>query len=174
MDKTSKLKLGLPSEADPIAPEDFNANFRALEAYVTSIAQICSATSPGALSLSTGWKTVSFGAMVKSGYAFALSGGGVKVGEPGFAKVDVHVHVTGLDPGDAVEVDVAKNGATFWQYTSIDAAGGYVTVDQASRIFPVAKNDIVSVKLHNGVASRGTLNREATHMTVQLFKDLNF
>ena len=164
MDKTSKLKLKMPNDNDLVTPEDFNVNAAALEAYVTSLTQVCSAYAPSALSMTTSWKTVQFGSIVKSGYAFGLSGGGVKLSEGGFVIVDAHLLITGL-----------AAGATFGQYTYTDSGdGGWITVDQTSRLVPVAKNDVITIKVATQSRSQGTIDQEVSWVNVHLYKDLNF
>lgn len=174
MDYTSKLGMKLPKDGDLVTPEDFNENFRKLDQYVTSLTQACSAISPAALNLSNQFKTVSFSTLVKTGYAFGLSGGGIRVTEPGFVKAHIHVYANSLPAGDSLEMDVAKNGATFWQYSSIDSDSTYVIADMTSRLIPVAANDIITMKLRNWQYNRGKIVPEATYMTVDLYKDLNF
>ena len=175
MDKTAKLGLNLPNESDLVNPEDFNASLRVIEEYVTSLTQVCSATTPGALATTKTWKTVSFGAIVKSGYAFSLSGGGVKLSEGGFAMCDVHVLVTGMATDDAIGVHIAKNGTTMWQYSSATATNGdWLTVDQTSKLIPVAKNDVLTVKIATRDTNQGALDRDASWLNVHLYKNLNF
>ena len=175
MDLTSKLVLKLPNDNDPVTPEDFNLNAAALEAYVTSLTQVCSTYAPSALALSTSWKTVPFGSLVKSGYAFALSGGGVRLSEGGFAMVDAHLLVTGLAAGDGCGVHIAKNGATFGQYTySNSGDGSWITVDQTSRLVPVAKNDVITIKVATQSKPQGAIDQDASWVNVHLYKDLNF
>lgn len=174
MQTTSKLRLRILQDADLIDEADFNYNAQRLEDYVTSLTQACSATSPAALSLTTALKTVSFGAKVQTGYAFGLSGGGVKVLEPGFVKAHVHVYAQGLAPGDQIGVDVAKNGATYWQYSAEGVVGDSAHVDLTSRLTPVAKNDIITLKIRNVNRNGGAIVPVHTYMTVDLYKDLNF
>jgi hypothetical protein len=175
MDKTSKLNLNMPNDNDLVTPEDFNVNAAALEAYVTTLTQVCSAYAPSALALAPAWKTVPFGSIVKSGYAFGLSGGGVKLSEGGFVIVDAHLLITGLAAGDGCGVHIAKNGSTFGQYTYTDTGdGGWITVDQTSRLVPVAKNDVITIKVATQSRSQGTIDQEVSWVNVHLYKDLNF
>lgn len=174
MQTTSKLKLNLPGDADKATPEDFNANFRALEGYVTSLTQVCSAHTPAALNLTQSLKQVSFGQIVKSGYVFSLSAGGVKVLESGFAMVDAHVNANNMLAADRFSMDIVKNGATFYQYAMELSYGWEATIDQTSKLFPVAANDILAVKVRNETAVRGAINAPATWMNVRFFKSLNF
>lgn len=175
MNATQKLKLNMPTEADDITPEDANANMLKIEEYVTALTQMCTAESPAALTLSTSHKTLSFGSLTKSGYVFSLSGGGVKVLESGFAVVDMHVLLHSMAPGDVCTADICKNGATFYQ-CELSAAeyGAGATVDQTSKLIPIAKNDIFTVKVRNDTSARGAVNAEASYMNVRFLKNLNF
>lgn len=173
---TSKLKLKLPQESDLVTPGDANSNFQTLENYVTTLTQSASAYAPSALNLTNSYKVVSFGSITKTGSALALSGGGIKVTESGFVKVQMHVYANSLPAGDSLEAFIAKNGTQISQseYTSIDSDSTYVIVDMISRLIPVAKNDIITMRVRNWTQTRGKIVPESTHMTVDLYKDLNF
>lgn len=175
MQTSTRLNLKLPGDADNATPEDFNANFRIIESYVTSLTQVCSAHTPAETALASTHKTVQFGGITKSGYVFALSGGGVKLSEAGFAMVDMHVLVHSMAPGDVCTADICKNGATMYQCV-LDVAeyGAGVTIDQSSRLLPVAKNDIFTIKVRNDTFARGYVNQNASYMNVRFFKSLNF
>ena len=173
MNETPKLKLKLPTDADLVTPDDYNGNFTKLEEYVTSLTQLCSADSPSAISLTTTLKQLSFSNIVKTGNVFSLSGGGVKVSEAGFVLVDAHINVYSILAADRISCDIVKNGATFYQYGMELSYGQEATIDMTSKLVPVAKNDILAVKVRNETASRGSLNANATYLNVRFFKDLN-
>ena len=174
MNKTSKLKLYLPTDADDATQEDFNANFRTLEAYVTSLAQIASADTPSAMDVTTSHKQLSFGKVVRNGPAFSLSGGGLKVASAGFAIVSINVNLHSLGSDNRVSADVCKNGATFYSYSTELSYGWEATIAQTTRLIPVAANDILTVKVWNDTESKGSLNAPASWMTAWFFKNLNF
>ena len=47
-------------------------------------------------------------------------------------------------------------------------------MDQTSRLIPVAKNDVLTVKIATRDANQGALDRDASWLNVHLYKDLNF
>ena len=104
----------------------------------------------------------------------ALSGGGIRIAEAGFAKVSVHIYANSLPAGDALEVDIRKNGTTFWQYSAEDSDSTYVVFDLVSRLIPVAANDVITMAVRNWQYVRGKIVPESTYMTVDLYKNLNF
>ena len=171
---TNRLGLKLPQDGDKVTQDDANDNFKKLETYVTTLTQAASAYAPSALNLTNQYKTVPFGSIVKTGHAFSLSGGGIRIAEAGFAKVSVHVYANSLPAGDALEVDIRKNGTTFWQYSAEDSDSTYVVFDLVSRLIPVAANDIITMAVRNWQYVRGKIVPESTYMTVDLYKNLNF
>lgn len=171
---TAKLKLKLPADADPASPAPFNSNFQTLENYVTSLAQIASADTPGALSLATSHKQVSFTKIVRNGPAFSLSGGGIKASQAGFLIVSINLNLYSLGSEDRVSADVCKNGATMYSYSTELSYGWEATIAQTTRLIPVAANDIITVKVRNDTEAKGSLNAPASWMTAWFYKNLNF
>lgn len=174
METTTRLGLKLPGDNDLVDPADFCGNDQMIERYITTLTQAASAYAPSALNLTNQYKTVPFGSIVKTGYAFSLSGGGIRIAEAGFAKVSVHIYANSLPAGDALEVDIRKNGTTFWQYSAEDSDSTYVVFDLVSRLIPVAANDIITMAVRNWQYVRGKIVPESTYMTVDLYKNLNF
>lgn len=173
METTSKLKLNLPTEADDVTQEDFNSNFVKLDDYVTSLVQACSAHTPAAMAVTRTHKQVSFGAITKNGPAFALSGGGAKVTAAGFVVVSINLNLYSLGSEDKVSADVCKNGSTFYQYSTELSYGWEATITQTTMVIPVAKNDVITVKVWNDTEDKGQLNAPASWMTLWYLKNLN-
>lgn len=176
MRETEKLKLSLSDESDGVGNtrDGNNANFEKIEEYTTGLTQICSAISPSALTLKTSHQKINFTQIVKSGYVFALSNGGVKVTEPGFVVADFHVHVRELKEKDSILCELTKNGSTMWTFENIDSVQTWVTTDIGSRLIPCAADDVFGIILKNSDANRGAIRQEACYLTLKFFKDLNF
>lgn len=175
MEYTKKLKLAVPGENELADQQrDNNTNFQIIEDYTTALTQVASGWNPSAFSLTTASRAISFQQITKTGFVFSLSSGSIKVSESGFVIVDAHVLVQNLVSGDGLNLDITKNGITSWMFSNVDAAQTWVTIDQTSKLIPVAKNDVLGIKLRNASANRGTLNIEASYINVRFFKDLNF
>lgn len=176
MQTTSKLKLKLPNESDQVLQSLAwgNDNLKAIEAYITALTQVCSADTPSEMNFSPTHKAVNFTNLTKSGYVFSLSGGGVKVSENGFVIVDVVMNAADLRAAQRFCCDVTKNGTTFYQYSCELSYGWEATLAMSSKLFPVAKNDIIGVNLWNDNATQGFLNVPASYMNVRFYKNLNF
>lgn len=174
MDTTSKLKQKMPNDNDLVTPADFNYNAKILDEYVTTLTQACSAYTPSAMNFSPTHQPVNFTAIVKSGQAFSLSGGGVKVSEAGFVMVDIVANAADLRAAQRFCCDITKNESTFYQYACELSYGWEATLAMSSMMFPVAKNDIIGLKLWNENATQGYLNCPASYMNVKLYKNLNF
>ena len=176
MQKTGKLGLALPDEsADVLASVAAYAdNFRRAEDYVTSLTQVCTASNPSSITLAPATRTVSFTSLVKSGYAFELSGGSVRVLEPGFVMADIHLHVRGLEPGDSIVTWLSKNGSSVHALTNFDSKENWITVDVTSQLVPCAADDVFGIAISNDDAQRGTLKQDASYFNLRFFRDLNF
>ncbi|TNU89389.1 hypothetical protein FIC87_11360 [Eggerthella lenta] len=174
MRQTGKLKLKLIDESDNAEQNSFNFNFQQLEAYATSLVQVCSAHTPATMGITQTHKQVQFGAITKNGPAFALSGGGVKVTAAGFAIVSINVNLYDLGSEDRVSADVCKNGSPFYQYSTELSYGWEATLVQTTKIIPVVANDIITVKVWNDTEAKGQINAPASWMTMWYFKNLNF
>lgn len=173
MDTTSKLKLKLPTDGDPVTPSQFNENFKTLEAYIMSLAQACSVHTPAALSITRTHKQVSFGAITNNGPAFSMSGGGAKIMQAGFVIASINLNLYELGSEDKVSADVCKNGSPFYQYSTELSYGWEATITQTTMIIPVAANDIITVKVWNDTEDKGKLNAPASWMTLWYLKNLN-
>lgn len=173
---TSRLRLKLPQDGDLVTPEDANGNFKTIEGYITTLTQAASAHAPAALNLTNQYKAVSFGSITRTGYALSLSGGGIRTSEPGFVRVHLHVYANSLPAGDSLEARICKNGVSVSdsEYTAVDSDSTYVIVDLVSRLIPVAANDVLTMSVRNWEYVRGKIVPASTHMTVDLFKNLNY
>lgn len=176
METTTRLGLKLPGDNDLVDPADFCGNARVIERYVTTLTQAASAYAPSALDLTNQYRTVSFGSITRTGPALSLSGGGVKVSEPGFARVHLHVYANSLPAGDSLEARICKNGVSVSdsEYTAVDSDSTYVIVDLVSRLIPVAADDVLTMSVRNWTQNRGKIVPASTHMTVDLLKNLNY